>query len=206
MANEILTDNLVAEESEKEKERGLESAHDEIILEGSQKDPRLFEIIVDKYQPPFLRTAMRIVRHREEAEDIVQEAFFKIYSKAHLYKKRQDASFKSWAYAILVNTAISHIRKYKRSQSKNLAWDPVLDSVLPDPGSLKDIERKEVQAVLAGILNEMPPELKTVLEMRYFDDDAYQTIAERTNLSLENVKIRLHRAKKKAREIINNMV
>ena len=183
-----------------------ENAHDELILDGSQRDPRLFEILVQKYQAPFLRTAMRIVHQKEEAEDIVQETFIKIYSKAKLFKKRQGASFKSWAYAILVNTAISHIRKYKRSRVKDMAWDPVLDSVLPDPSGLEDIERREIQSVLLGVLKELPPELKTVLEMRYFDDDTYQSIAAKTGLSLENVKIRLHRAKKAAREIISNFV
>ncbi|OHA05813.1 MAG: hypothetical protein A2934_04435 [Candidatus Sungbacteria bacterium RIFCSPLOWO2_01_FULL_47_10] len=183
-----------------------ENAHDELILDGSQRDPRLFEILVQKYQAPFLRTAMRIVHQKEEAEDIVQETFIKIYSKAKLFKKRQGASFKSWAYAILVNTAISHIRKYKRSRVKDMAWDPVLDSVLPDPSGLEDIERREIQSVLLGVLKELPPELKTVLEMRYFDDDTYQAIAAKTGLSLENVKIRLHRAKKAAREIISNFV
>ena len=183
-----------------------ENTHDEIILDGSQKDPRLFEIIVQKYQAPFLRTAKRIVHQREDAEDIVQEAFLKIYSKAKLCKKREGASFKSWAYAVLVNTAISHIRKYKRSHSKDMSWGPVLDSVLPDPAGFGETEKLEIQSVLAGVLKELPPELKTVLEMRYFSDDTYQTIAAKTGLSLENVKIRLHRAKKMAREVISNFI
>src|SRR3989338_1629254 len=174
------------------------AVEDEIILQGSQKDPSLFEILVRKYQAPFLRTAMRIVRQREDAEDIVQDAFVKIYSKARLFKKKQGASFKSWAYAILVNTAISHIRKFKSSRSKDLTWDPVLNSVLPDPSGLEENERREIRSLLTNVLNELPPELRTVVEMRYFDDETYNAIAAKTGLSLENVKIRLHRAKKAA--------
>ena len=182
------------------------AVEDEIILQGSQKDPSLFEILVRKYQAPFLRTAMRIVRQREDAEDIVQDAFVKIYSKARLFKKKQGASFKSWAYAILVNTAISHIRKFKSSRSKDLTWDPVLNSVLPDPSALEENERREIRSLLTNVLNELPPELRTVVEMRYFDDETYNAIAAKTGLSLENVKIRLHRAKKAAREVIDGFV
>lgn len=182
------------------------SVEDEIILQGSQKDPALFEILVRKYQAPFIRTALRIVRQKEDAEDIVQDAFVKIYSKARLFKKKKGATFKSWAYAILVNTAISHIRKFKSSRSKDMLWDPVLNSVLPDPHALGDHERREVRSLLTNVLNELPPELKTVVEMRYFDDETYNAIAAKTGLSLENVKIRLHRAKKAAREIIEGLV
>lgn len=191
---------------EEPQNQDTENIHDEIILEGSQKDPRLFELIVRKYQAPFLRTTLRIVHQKEDAEDIVQEAFIKIYSKAKLFKKREGASFKSWAYAVLVNTAISHLRKFKRSRAKDMSWDPVLDSVLPDPAGFGETEKLEIQSVLSGVLNELPTELKTVLEMRYFDDDTYQTIAAKTGLSLENVKIRLHRAKKMAREVISNFI
>ncbi|MBI2637481.1 MAG: RNA polymerase sigma factor [Candidatus Sungbacteria bacterium] len=184
----------------------MENSHDEVVLEGPQRDPRLVEILVRKYQAPFFRTAMRVVHNKQDAEDIVQEAFLKIYSKAHLFKKREGASLKSWIYAILVNTAISHIRKHKQAKSKELQWDPVLDSVLPDPEGLQEIEKREVQSVLAGVLGELPPELRTVLEMRYFEDESYKTIAAKSNISLENVKIRIHRAKKAAREILRNLV
>ncbi|OGZ94883.1 MAG: hypothetical protein A2633_02305 [Candidatus Sungbacteria bacterium RIFCSPHIGHO2_01_FULL_47_32] len=183
-----------------------QSMQDEVILEASQRDPRLFEILVRKYQAPFFRTALRVVHNRQDAEDVVQEAFLKIYSKARLFKKREGASLKSWIYAVLVNTAISHIRKHKQAKLKELQWDPVLDSVLPDPEGLQEIEKREVQSVLAGILTELPTELRAVLEMRYFEDESYKTIAARTNISLENVKIRIHRAKKAAREILSNLV
>ncbi|OGZ95630.1 MAG: hypothetical protein A3I44_03970 [Candidatus Sungbacteria bacterium RIFCSPLOWO2_02_FULL_51_17] len=184
-------------------DKDAENAHDELVLEGSQRDPRLFELLVRKYQQPFFRTAMRIVHNREDAEDISQEAFVKIYSKAHLFKKREGASFKSWGYAILVNTAISHLRSAKRSRSKDVGWDPVLDQVLPDPKQFEDFERKEMQEILSGVLNELPPQLKSILEMRYFEDQSYRAIAAKTTLSLENVKIRLHRAKKAAKEIFD---
>ena len=70
---------------------------DEELLKLSLEDPRYFSMIVDKYQDAFFRAAVRVVKQKEEAEDIVQEAFTKIYMNAPKFQKQEGASFKSWA-------------------------------------------------------------------------------------------------------------
>ena len=83
---------------------------DDEILAASLNKPALFKILVDRYQEAFIRKAVGILRNQEEAEDIVQETFVKIYLHGKKFKKIKGVEFKSWAYKILVNTAISRYR------------------------------------------------------------------------------------------------
>src|SRR3989338_6347111 len=87
----------------------------EQILEKAINNPALFGILVDRYQGAFLGKARNIVRSQEEAEDIVQESFTKIYLNAGKFQKLPGIEFKSWAWRILVNTALTHYRKIKKS-------------------------------------------------------------------------------------------
>src|SRR3989344_2945645 len=93
----------------------IANTKDEDILTKSIDNPALFSLLVDRYQVPFLRKAQLIVRSQEEAEDVVQEAFTKIYLHAGKFQKLPGIEFKSWAWRILVNTALTHYRKIRRS-------------------------------------------------------------------------------------------
>src|SRR3989338_6258284 len=91
-----------------------EGKSDEEILALSVSHPSLFVLLVRAYEEPFLRKAMSIVREREEAEDIVQEAFTKIYLNAKKFKVVEGAKFSSWGSRILINPALTHYAKRKR--------------------------------------------------------------------------------------------
>src|SRR3989344_334384 len=96
-------------------EGGISEMSDDIILRKSIDNPALFSIIVDRYQQAFVGKARNIVRSQEEAEDIAQETFTKIYLNAGKFEKLPGIEFKSWAWRILVNTALTHYRKLKKS-------------------------------------------------------------------------------------------
>src|SRR3990167_5895431 len=96
-------------------EEDLNKIPDDEILRKSIDNPSFFGILVDRYQPAFVGKARNIVRSQEEAEDIAQEAFTKIYLNAGKFEKLPGIEFKSWAWRILVNTALTHYRKIKKS-------------------------------------------------------------------------------------------
>lgn len=176
-------------------EQNIEDMKDEEILMASLDEPALFQILVEKYREPLLRAAWRIVRGREEAEDIVQEAFVKMYKNAHKFEKYDGIEFKSWAYKIAVNTAITHYRKLKRGEF--LTDDPQLYHVPPQ----EDFDARfsmamDSKAVVAGVLDKMPVHLASVMRRYYLEDKSYQTIAAEENISIPTLKMRLFRAKK----------
>lgn len=185
---------------------GLDGLKDEEILRLSQKEPAVFEILVEKYQEPLLRAALRVVRSREEAEDIVQEAFVKMYKNAGKFEKLDGIEFKSWAYKVTINTAITHYRKLKRGEF--LAEDP---GVFQEPGGefldTRVSFAADAKAAVAKVLEKMPDHLRSVLHRYYIEDKSYRTIAEEEEISIPTLKMRLFRAKKLFRKMddeVNN--
>jgi len=88
---------------------------DEEVLKLSVKKPSAFEVIVDRYQAAFLRKLTPMFRgFEDDASDIVQEAFVKIYINAGRFKPQPGATFKSWAYKVLLNTAFTFLKKKRR--------------------------------------------------------------------------------------------
>src|SRR3989344_360483 len=107
-------------------EGGISEMADDEILRKSIDNPALFGAIIDRYQAAFIGKAQGIVRSQEEAEDITQEAFTKIYLYAGKFQKLPGIEFKSWAWRILVNTALTHYRKLKRSFGDVTYLDEIL--------------------------------------------------------------------------------
>lgn len=172
---------------------------DEEILRSSLKEPSLFEILVERYQQPLFRAAYRVVRGREEAEDIVQEAFVKIYKNADKFQKLEGIEFKSWAYKITINTAITHYRKLKRGEF--LAEDPTLFDV-PEGDNLDErFLAADAKVFVEEALDKMPEHLSKPLKMYYLGDQSYKAIAAAENISIPTLKMRLFRAKRLFRKL-----
>ncbi|QQG45565.1 MAG: RNA polymerase sigma factor [Candidatus Sungiibacteriota bacterium] len=183
---------------------GIEELKDEEILRMAQKEPAVFEILVEKYQEPLMRAAWRVVRGREEAEDIVQEAFVKMYKNADKFEKLEGIEFKSWAYKVTINTAITHYRKLKRGEF--LVEDPALFQDIGDtePADTRLSFAVDAKAVVASVLNKMPEHLRTVLASYYLQDKSYKTIAQEEKISIPTLKMRLFRAKKLFKRLKDN--
>ena len=178
-----------------------EGMKDEEILKASLNEPALFEVLVEKYHEPLMRAAWRVVRGREEAEDIVQEAFVKMYKSAHKFEKYEGIEFKSWAYKVTINTAITHYRKLKRGEF--LSEDP---SIYQEAGEeeLADVRifsKTDAKAAVIETLEQMPDHLRSVLQHYYMEDKSYRTIADEEGISISTLKMRLFRAKKMFKKI-----
>ena len=177
-----------------------EKMKDEDILRASQKEPAIFEILVERYQQPLFRAAYRIVHGKEEAEDIVQEAFVKIYKNSDKFQKMEGIEFKSWAYKITVNTAITHYRKLKRGEF--LAEDPTLYEAPPEGDELNErFMAADAKAQVEKVLGKMPEHLGRPLKMYFLEDKSYKTIAAEEKISIPTLKMRLFRAKRLFRKV-----
>lgn len=184
-------------------ELNIEMSKDEEILKASLYEPALFEVLVERYQEPLLRAALRVVRNREEAEDIVQEAFVKMYKNADRFQKLAGIEFKSWAYKVTINTAITHYRKLKRGEF--LSEDPtVFQDVQDDTNEINISVAADAKTAVTGILTKMPLHLQSVLKRYYLEDQSYRTIAKEEDISIPTLKMRLFRAKKLFRKLIGD--
>lgn len=185
-----------------------EGMGDEEILAASIKHPSLFALLVRKYEEPFLRKAIGIVREKEAAEDIVQEAFTKIYLNAKKFKVVEGAQFSSWGYRILINTALTHYARRKRRSGAEFGLDEEIWALIPDR-NLRQFEKKELTDLVASVLSRMPAPMSRALSLFFIEGKTQEEIAKTEGLSVGAVKTRVHRAKaefKRIYETINTKV
>lgn len=175
-------------------EQAGEGMADEQVLAASIQHPSLFALLVRKYEEAFLRKAMSIVHEREEAEDIVQEAFTKIYLNAPKFKTVEGASFSSWGYRILINTALTHYAKRKRDGGRIVELDEEIWALIPDK-NLRQFEKKEFADEVSSVLSRMPASFAKALTSFFIDGKTQEEIAKEEGVSVGAIKTRVHRAK-----------
>jgi RNA polymerase sigma-70 factor (ECF subfamily) len=176
---------------------------DEDLFLQSQKNPRLFEKLIDRYSAAFLRKAKVIMKEQELAEDVVQETFTKIYFKAHYFQSQGAGSFKSWGYKILVNTAYTHYQKIYKHKPAQLSEE--MEDVLPDLGMIAFDEQKELADYVSSIFVRMPDHLASILNKFFLEGKSQEEIAKEEGLSVGAVKTRVYRAKEAFRNIMSSI-
>lgn len=182
--------------------------NDEEVLILSLKTPSLFRILINRYEAAFSRRAASIVGRREEVDDIVVETFSKIYFNARRFEVRPGASFRSWGYKILVNTAFSYYRRLRRQETAILDLD---EGGLLRPGlalaaaaeekEREGEERKDLVERVALVFSRMPRKLSRLLRLHFLEGHPQSEIARSEGLSLAAVKSRIYRAKKIFRKL-----
>ncbi len=181
-----------------------EDFSDEELLSASIRHPSLFARLVDKYEAPFLRKALSIVHDEREAEDIVQEAFTKIYLNAKRFKPVEGASFSSWGYRILINTALTHYAKRKREFGVRADLDPEIMELIPDK-NMRQLEKSTLTDEVASVLTRMPEPLSRALSAFLLDGKTQEEIAKEEGVSVGAIKTRVHRAKQEFKRIYKSI-
>ncbi|MDE2071303.1 MAG: RNA polymerase sigma factor [Patescibacteria group bacterium] len=177
---------------------------DEDILALCTSHPSLFALIVRKYEAPFMRKALSIVRAEDAAQDVVQEAFTKIYLNAGKFKKQEGASFSSWGYRILINTALTHYARAKRRGDSTARLDDEIWALIPDK-NLQQFERRELQDLIASVLSRMPGPLAAALNAFFIEGKTQEEIAGEAGVSVGAIKTRVHRAKAEFRKVYETL-
>ncbi len=166
---------------------------DEEILMASRAQPWLFSVLVERYQEPFLRKARGIVRDPRDAEEIVQDAFTKIYVYADKFEPQSGAKFSSWAYRILINTAFTRYQKLIKEGQRFTAIDPEFEQFI---GEMKEHSGfAEKRDGIERILERLPEHLAYVLRLHYLERWSQEDIANETGENVGTIKARVHRAK-----------
>lgn len=177
---------------------------DEELLALSVSRPALFALLVRRYEAAFLRKAQGIIKDPHEAEDIVQEAFAKIYLNAGKFKVVEGAQFSSWGYRILINTALTHYAKKKKGWEREAQLDEEIWALIPDR-NLRQFEKKELSDLVASVLSRMPAPMARALSSFFIDGKTQEEIAREESLSVGAVKTRVHRAKAEFKRIFETI-
>ena len=162
------------------------------ILKG---ESNAYAFLVNKYKSMAYSLALKLVKNREDAEEIAQDAFIKAYQSLAQY--RGTARFSTWLYRIVYNSAISHIR---RSSAELVSLE---DSGFAEKESseindayfrLKEQERKKF---LDLALEKLDPDENFLITLYYYNENDLDEIHQITGLTKNNVKVKIFRARQK---------
>lgn len=166
---------------------------DEEVLARSQKEPWIFSVLLDRYQDAFMRKAMSILHYQLDAEEVVQDAFTKIYMNAAKFEPQEGAKFSSWAYRILMNTAFTRYQKRLKEGQRFQNIDPEFEEFIGERANHSGFEEK--RDGIERVLDRMPGHFVYVLKLHYLERWSHQDIADETGETVGTIKARIHRAK-----------
>ena len=163
-------------------------------------NPAVFEILFRKYQTPVFNLVTRMV-NGEEAYDLTQEVFYRALRSLASFKG--DCKFRTWLYTIARNVCFNHLRESKVRaglEGGSLDEEPEAPGYVPEPADpVADVARiaevRELQRVVDRVLAQLTPEQRLLITLRDLEGLSYEEVAEITDLSLVNVKSKLHRAR-----------
>ena len=169
-----------------------------LISDGLQGDRNAFEILFSRYRPILYRLAQRILRNHDESEDAVQNCSLVAFRKMESFK--YEGAFRGWLARILVNEAITILRKRKRTYSSEylIPAEPVLAAWLPDPGPNPEqiLSQKQSAKALMGKLSQLTSQQRAAVLLC----DIHEYTAEEVGAMLQvppgAIRSRLFRARK----------
>lgn len=181
-----------------------EAYESELIGLSIQGDMEAFGELIRLYENPIFNLTYRMLNDAAEAEDAAQEAFIRAFSNLHRYDVTR--SFKTWLFSIASNHCIDRIRRRRLtflSIDEPLPPHPALTSDQPQPEQA--VIADEQSEVIDTLLNELSPEYRAAVVLRYWYEMSYQEIADTLNTTESAIKSRLFRARKMLADLIQEM-
>jgi len=174
----------------------LESQLVKLALKGDQA---AFAELVELYQEKLYHMAYRMLNNRQEAEDVVQDTFMRVYNNLERYD--DTMKFSTWIYRIATNLCIDRLRKRKPIYSLDAESSEYegLDgySMIPSDNRTPESELllSETQRIIHQAIDTLPPKYKTVMILRYIHELSLQEVGDILDMPVTTIKTRVHRGR-----------
>ncbi|MBN4077563.1 RNA polymerase sigma factor [bacterium AH-315-C20] len=162
-------------------------------------DTSCFTPLVNEYKDLVYALALKISRSTQDAEEISQDTFVKAYKSFQTF--RGDSKLSTWLYQITYFTAINHIRKKKVETTDFEYVEAEADDSVMD-----QIQKEDRRAFLEEAMNHLNPDERAVINLFYMEENSIEEVAKITRLTKSNVKVKLHRSKKKLYGILSQIM
>lgn len=169
----------------------------EQIINGNTK---AFSVLVNRYKDLVFSLALRMLNNREEAEEIAQDVFIKVYKSLHKFKG--DSKLSTWIYKIVYNSCLDRLKQYKKqyalvpidefTEGQIKTFDNALDAMIED-------DRKQT---IQDSINKLPSDEAFLLTLYYYEEQSLEEISKIVGLTPNNVKVKLFRSRKKLTSIL----
>ena len=167
------------------------------IIDG---DTNAFSVLVEQYKDLVFTLALRMLKNREEAEEVSQDSFIKVYKSLHKFKG--DSKFSTWIYKLTYNSCLDRIKKNKKHYN-DVAIDEFTEhQVKTIDNALDRLENKEREQAIQDCIAMLPNDDSFLLTLYYFEDQSLDEISKVLELAPNNVKVKLFRSRKKLATIL----
>ncbi len=178
---------------------------EDLILQIKGGNINAFRHLVDKYRNMVWHLVWRMVRQHEDAEDLCQDVFVKVYHS--IGKFRGDSKLSTWIGSVAYNVTTDYLRKKGRSKVLFTDESGRLEIALTDPADpLKTLTRDDLKALIHRIIAELPLQHRTVITLYHLEQFSYVEIAEITGMPEGTVKSYISRGRTAIRESLLKMV
>jgi RNA polymerase sigma-70 factor, ECF subfamily len=171
----------------------------EIVRRCRAGDEKAYRELVDRYRRQVYSMALRMLRREEDAEDVAQETFIRVFRALDRYDPTR--SFTAWMFTIAARLCIDHIRRRRQSpislfqRDSDTLEERTIEVADPGPGPDELTSRGEEERRAQELIDSLPHHYRIVVMLRHQQDLSYQEIAEALKLPLGTVKARIHRAR-----------
>ena len=187
-----------------------------LVVEAQAGNRVAFEELVRRYDRDVLRLALNLMKRPEDARDVYQEAFLKVYRNLHRF--RFECSFYTWLYRIVTNVCLDHLRR-RQARPEDQAPDMQLNRQEEGTRDFFEVQReqrptldperrlmgKEIRARLAKAMERLSPRERVVFEMKHYQGLKLRAIGEALGTTEETVKNSLFRATRKLRQELGEL-
>ncbi len=159
-----------------------------------------FAKLVEKYKHMVYTVAFRMVKRREEAEEVAQDTFLNAYNNLSKFKKR--SKFSTWLYRIVYNKSLDYLKSNKNRSTLEL--DAIEKYVGPtDESFFENIDREERKEIIKGALNKLSSKDNALVVFFYFEELSLREISKITGLKENAIKVRLFRCRQQLAAILS---
>jgi len=170
----------------------------------------LFTELVARYEKRILNYVYRIIHRYEDAHDLTQEIFIKVFMALDRYDPKYQ--FSTWIFRIAQNSAIDTLRKRSLPEVSLTKSGPNEDEgkerEVPDDGisPYRDLKNKELSAAIDGAIENLPTDYRELIQLRHFGELSYEEIADMKEMPLGTVKNKLFRARNMLKDTLSHFL
>lgn len=171
------------------------------IIEG---DTKAFTVLVDRYKDLVFTLAIRMLKHREEAEEVSQDTFIKVYKS--LVRFKEDSKLSTWIYKVAYNTCLDRLKMNKRKMDEVAIDEFTEHQIKSIDNALDKLEKIEQQQSIQECLELLPSQDGFLITLYYFEDLSLEEISKIVEIDANTIKVKLFRARKRLATILEQRI
>ena len=165
-------------------------------------DTQAFSVLVDRYKHMVFTLAMKILKNREEAEEVSQDAFVKAYTALPTFKGA--SKFSTWLYKIAYYRSLDYLKRQGRSLNVGAVDVNTVFNLATTEDLLESLDLNERKVIIKNAISELPENDSLLITLHYLEEQSLKEISDLMGISVNNVKVRLFRSRKRLAVILQN--